>query len=258
MTQAGSPRVGVVGVGLMGLRHATILAQLPRVRLVAVADASAEARARAEARLTVPALPGWADLLALDLDAVVVALPEHLHRDCALAVLGAGHHLLIEKPLAIDPAEADEIAAAATSAQGYPPDRVAMAGHLLRFDPRYALARAAVRTGWLGEVVHITTRRNSAMTGPLRYGRGASLTGHVAVHDLDLIRWFTGQAIVRVTAEARRVRLREHGIDDSLLALLRLSGGAIAAVECAWILPAHLGAASTRASRSWAASAASR
>jgi len=195
------------------------------------------ARARAQEVFGVAAFADFRDLLALPgIEAVSICLPDNLHREAALGTLAAGKHLLLEKPLAMCVEEGEEICQAAARSGCH-----VMVGHLLRFDPRYALAREAFQSGRLGELVHVYARRNSAVLGPTRYGPNVSLAWHVTVHDIDLIRWITGEEVVRVTAEGSARVLARAGQTDSLAALLKLASGAFAVVESCWVLPEAYG-----------------
>src|SRR5215211_1300111 len=105
-------RVAVVGVGHLGRHHARILAAMPEVELVAVADARIEqARAVAEG-LSTRAVGDYRELLDR-VDAVSVAVPTTLHREVAGAFLDRGIATMVEKPLAATPAEAWDLVALA-------------------------------------------------------------------------------------------------------------------------------------------------
>src|SRR5438270_7620316 len=106
-------RVGVVGVGVMGSNHARVLAEVPGVHLVGVADPDrrhADYVARALGTQSVDSVDA---LLPLGLDAVTIAAPTHLHHDIALACIKRGVHVLVEKPIASTAEEGRSIVAAA-------------------------------------------------------------------------------------------------------------------------------------------------
>ncbi|HEX7291512.1 MAG TPA: Gfo/Idh/MocA family oxidoreductase [Conexibacter sp.] len=130
-------RIAVVGGGLIAQTvHVPTLAALPeRFELVALADPSATVREALAARY--PGLRTHADWRALiedeQLDALVVCSPNGTHVDVTLAALDAGLHALVEKPLAIDPADAETIAARSEAA-----GRVVQVGYHKRYDAGYA------------------------------------------------------------------------------------------------------------------------
>jgi predicted dehydrogenase len=128
-------RVGLIGAGLVGqAAHAHFLwDERELFDLVALADPSAAVRAAVGDRYGIPERhAGLDDLLGLELDAIVVAVPDAFHADLACAGLEAGLHVLCEKPLALSLEECDRIAAA-RDASG----RVLQVGTMKRFDPAY-------------------------------------------------------------------------------------------------------------------------
>src|SRR5688500_8406481 len=104
-------RIGVIGVGLFGGRHVAALSDIPYVEVAAVADADAARLEEVATRYQVARrYANGLDLAAdAELDAVVVATPEALHRAYVIAALEHGKHVLVEKPIATDVAEAEEM-----------------------------------------------------------------------------------------------------------------------------------------------------
>jgi predicted dehydrogenase len=110
-------RLGIAGCGWAGRRHREAAAAVEGVAVTAVADADAEARAERAAEWGVDTYEGYGALVAeADLDAVVVALPHHLHEDAAARAARAGIDVLCEKPIARTVAEADRMLDAAAEA----------------------------------------------------------------------------------------------------------------------------------------------
>ncbi len=225
-------RVAVVGLGLMGRRHAAVLAAHPAAELVAGVDLSSPARESFRAEFDVPTVHS---LSTVDADAVIVALPDNAHRAVAVEAIERGWHVLVEKPLATSVADARAIADAAAGSSA-----VVMAGQTLRFEPRYRQARATVRSGRLGEVGLCYARRNSAFGAAVRYGTTTALPWHVSVHDVDVATWVTGLRVVEVMARGTDRRLGGRGHLDSLGALLTLEGGVPLLLESSWVLPEQL------------------
>jgi predicted dehydrogenase len=129
---SGAPlRLGLVGAGRFATFLAESLADLPDVRIVAVADAD-PARGRLLAgRLTARAVGEWLPLIDdPGIDAIVVATPPDSHARIALAALDAGRHVFCEKPLATQPGDAARVAAAVASS-----GRVLVVDHVLRYNP---------------------------------------------------------------------------------------------------------------------------
>jgi len=228
-------RVGVIGVGQMGEKHAEVYSRLANCELVALADPRLEHCENVAERLGASAAVGdYQDLLARDdVQAVSICTPDESHRAPVLAALEAGKHVLLEKPLATDLEEAEEIANAVEQT-----DLKLMVAYLLRFDPRYVAVRDAIDRGDLGELLYIISHRNSPHTeGPKRYKQGTSLTMHVAAHDLDLIWWLTGWQPECVHATASTKLLRAKDMHDAASAVMTFKGGAFASVNYGWALP---------------------
>src|SRR6202035_2833518 len=92
-------RLGVVGVGVMGYNHARVLAEMPGVTLVGVADPDDKQADFVRRTLGCATVSDIRDLLELGIDAVSIAAPTHLHRIIALAAISCGVHVLVEKPI---------------------------------------------------------------------------------------------------------------------------------------------------------------
>ena len=111
-------QVGVIGLGEIGGAHCASIATLPQAQLVAVADLRSEVAATIAGRYGATAYGSAEELLAHPgLEAVIIALPDHLHLAAAKAAAAAGKAMLVEKPLAVDAAEAREIVRAAEAAK---------------------------------------------------------------------------------------------------------------------------------------------
>src|SRR5436190_10235005 len=133
-----SLRVGVVGVGVMGSNHARVIAELPGVEFVGVADPDRSQAQFVAETLGCKAASDLDALLALGVDAVTIAAPTHLHHELALACLKRGVHVMVEKPIASSAQEGRSIIAAARRA-----GVVLMVGHVERFNPAVAAIKEA-------------------------------------------------------------------------------------------------------------------
>jgi UDP-N-acetylglucosamine 3-dehydrogenase len=226
-------RVGVIGVGQMGLHHARIYQKLPHVELGAICEWDDERRERVGKDLGCTTHKEYTDLLAdPTIDAVSIVLPDNMHRDAVEAAVRAGKHILLEKPLAKDLADGQ---AMYELVKDY--DKVFTVGFLLRYDYRFAAIKQALDDGELGDIIHLYARRNSPIIGPRRYIGASDLSMHVMIHDIDYINWYMGSAPSKVFARGRSVLLAEYGMKDVIYALLTYPNGAIACLEACWVLP---------------------
>ena len=227
-------RVAVVGLGWFGERHARVYAQLPGARLVAVFDLdSARTKRVAAATGAEPHadLPGL--LSRPDIDAVSICLPDRLHLNAALAAIGAGKAILLEKPLAHDTTSARQIVEA-VEARG---TRL-MVGHILRFDPRYVQVYEAASPEWLGEPIHIRAKRNGVRATAKRLGGASSILFYMGVHDIDAMQWIGRSPITRVYAQKRQAL--GTGNEDALYAIVNFANGAVGSLDLSWAWPAGL------------------
>ena len=137
----------------MGRNHLRVLGELPGVRLAAIADPDAAALAAAATSSGARSFSDPMIMLAeADIDAVVIAAPTTIHLELTLAAIERGIAVLVEKPLAATPTEADQILAAA-SAAGAPP---VQAGHIERFNPAVLELERLLKAGWLSTVFAIS------------------------------------------------------------------------------------------------------
>lgn len=201
-------RIALLGAGrIASLVHAPVLARLSHARIVALADADPAARDRAGVPL--PGAVRYADwrraLDVADLDAVVVCLPPALHAPAAVAAFERGLHIYVEKPLALDLAEADAMIAAWREA-----GTVGAVGFNFRFHPLVEDAARRLRNGDLGRLLAVRslfTSARRALPGwkaDPRAGGGA--LADLATHHVDLIGFLARQPfdIATLAVDQRR------------------------------------------------------
>ena len=216
-------RVGVIGVGVMGCNHARVLAELPAVELVAVADPDPKQADFVGRALGCKTVPDVASLLALGIDAVSIAAPTHLHREIALACIGAGVHVMVEKPIASTVEEGREIIVAARRAGVQ-----LMVGHVERFNPAVQAIKDAIRNE---EILSVAITRVGPF--PPRMSN-VGVVIDLAVHDIDLISWFTGSAIVEVQPQLSSAKAER---EDIALLQFRTASGVLAHINTNWLTP---------------------
>jgi predicted dehydrogenase len=145
-------RLGVIGCGGFGLFALQQFTQVPGVTLVGMAGTHRPAALAAAARFGVENVDEVDALLGRDdVDLVYVATPPFLHHPQALAAIGAGKHVVVEKPLALTVAQADDLVAAARRA-----GRLLVANLMQRYNPLFGAVRRLVDSRVLGDVLHGT------------------------------------------------------------------------------------------------------
>jgi len=239
-------RLGVIGCGVMGPRHAADAKRSGLFSVVAVADVI-EDRARETAQNHgVPRwFPGGDELIGCDeVEAVVLALPADVRTPLAKRALAAGKHVLIEKPVAKNAGEVRELLAL----QG---DRVAACcSSRFRMLPSAAAITQCVAEGALGPIRLVRTRaitaaREAPKSSPPPWRQSKSLNGggilvNWGSYDLDYLLGITGWQLVPETVLAQTWPIAEHlsarvtpnsDADSHFIALVRCRGGAVLSVE---------------------------
>ena len=194
MAKTGGPAVAVIGAGYWGSNHARTLKGLGA--LAAVADRHPERAAALAGETETTAVAPEEVFADPAIDAVVLALPPEAHAENALAAIGAGKHVLVEKPIALKIEDGEAIVAAAERA-----GVVAMTGHVLRFHPAFERLTALIDEGALGKVRYIHSHR----VGLGKFHPENDALWDIAPHDLSLILAITGEEPSRVSGEGTAV-----------------------------------------------------
>lgn len=227
-------RVSIIGTGRMARIYADLLAERPDVELGGVCGRTGEKTSEFAKRYKMKGYDGGrvADLVEANppADAYLIATPEWVRLDPLKAVMATGKHVLVEKPLAASAGDAAELERLSPAEKA----RITVA-HSLRFSPRFAQLEASARSGALGEIRHIYSRRNAGTESARRVLGKFDLAYWLSCHDIDLMRWILQDDVESVYAISRD-GLR--GEDDYLLAHIRFRKGVDALHEVSWCTPA--------------------
>ncbi|WP_458040672.1 MULTISPECIES: Gfo/Idh/MocA family protein [Bacteria] len=269
-------RVAVIGTGFMGRMHAHAwrsahrffdLPQTPALRVLVGTDADRTAQAASRWGFD-EAATDWRSVIERDdIDVVDICTPGDTHAEIALVALAAGKHVMCEKPLANDVADADRMVAAADAATAR--GVVSMCGFSYRRTPALALARRLVEDGRIGEVRHVRAQylqdwlsdSEAPFTWRLDKSRAGSGTlGDIGAHSIDTAQWLTGDDIVGVSAMLRtfvptrpvleeqvglggRARAdaqrRSVTVDDAAAFTAEFAGGALGVFEATRLATGH-------------------
>ena len=226
-------RIGIVGAGAMGKTHARHWARVPGAKIVAIADSDASKAGAPAASVGAEALGSLEELLALGCDAVSVCTPTDTHRELSEKALGAGCHVLCEKPMALSIEDCDAMISAAERA-----GKLLCVGQVVRFFPEYANAKKLVDAGAVGNPAAVRTRRGGGFPGWSDWYSDPARTGGIlfdlGVHEFDWLLWCLGP-IVRVYAKSLTPRSLERC--DLALVTLRHASGCVSHVEATWADP---------------------
>ncbi len=225
-------RIGVIGIGWFGEVHCDAIRSVPSFELAALCTRTESRLQEVGRKYDVDKLfTDYNDMLADDdIDAVSVVTMWDQHTEPTLAALAAGKHVFLEKPMASTVEDCRKIVEAADKAAGH-----LMVGHICRFNPRYAAAKASIAGGSIGRILSLSSRRNiPAAWTPEILNKIGPIAGD-AIHDTDLMLWFTGAKIV--SAYAQTVDLRGKTYPDIGQTMYRFDNGATATLETVWCMP---------------------
>lgn len=194
--------------------------------LAAIVDADADAARVAAEAYGVRSMSLDAVFDDPSITAVSLASPAILHYSQAKAALEAGKHVYVEKPLALDVCQAEELCALAEQKQ-----RILMVGHLLQYHPVYVRLRAMVRGGELGRVLHIYSNRLSLG----KFRTEENVLWSFAPHDISMILGLVGEEPIAVTAQGAVAFT--PGVADLVTAQFRFANGPRAHLLVSWMHP---------------------
>ena len=222
-------RIGVIGVGRIGRMHAGYIArQTPRAELSAVSDVSAAAAEEVGAMYGVPAL-GPDEVIAAS-DAVAICTSTDTHVDYIIDAAEAGKAIFCEKPISLDLAQVDRVAAVLERR-----DVPFMVGFNRRFDPGHRAVREAVASGRIGEVRMARVTSRDPSPPPVDYVRvSGGIWVDMMIHDFDMAAYVVGSPVVQVWAQGANLidpAIGEAGDVDVAVAVLTHANGAITTID---------------------------
>jgi predicted dehydrogenase len=250
----GKLRIGLVGAGGIGRdQHLPGWSALPYCEVVAFADTSPPALEQASRLVPDAALfADWRELIAQEnLDIVDICTPNRTHSEIALTALGAGKHVLCEKPLATTSAEVIALAAASSRS-----GRLLMTAQHFRFDPTAQRMKAWLDAGMVGDVYYARAqwlRRRWLPARPTFTDRSLSGGGpafDIGVHVLDLACWFMGSPKPVSVSAALGTHLAQRDdlagewgdwdrasidVEDFAAGFVRFANGATLTLETSWL-----------------------
>ena len=220
-------RLGLIGMGLIGTAHARTLQHVDECELVAVADVDEQYRQPTE-EFGATFYSDYEQMIRREsLQGVIIATPNHLHVPIGIACAECGLHLLVEKPIAPELAEADRLLEAATRNKVH-----ILVGHQRRFNARVERAREIVMGGELGTLVGVTItwallKPPEYFEGPFawRKSKGGGPILINLIHEIDNLRYICGE-IKEVFAIASNL-VRKFAVEDTAGATFRFDNGAV-------------------------------
>ena len=231
--------VAVIGTGWCGGIRAATAAASPWVHELHIAEIK-EDRLAEVAKMTHPttATTDYRELLVNEsIDAVMVSTtPEPTHYPIAKESLQAGKHLLLEKPMALELSEADELIALAKKKK-----RWFTLGYSQRFNPKFAYVKRSIEDGTIGQPVtalvsrHITRNLGKKIGGRVKLSPAAM----EATHDIDFVLWcLAPRKPIRVYAqEVHKIMRGSYNVPDCVWIIVTMDDGTVFTIGAGWILP---------------------
>lgn len=214
--------IGIIGAGHFGAAHARALRDVETARLVAACRNDSDGLSAFTEEFGGRGYLDYRELLAdQDVDAVVIALPHHLHTEVAIAAADAGKHIMIEKPIAPTVAECRSILAAAARA-----GVTLMPGHTMRFTLPFLAARRVIDSGDVGPMRFGSSRMIKLWMEDNRRGwhldpeTGGGMLFTAGIHALDRLLAFAGRRATHVSA-ITTTAFHKQKADDAALLLIR-------------------------------------
>jgi len=236
-------KLGLIGLGYIGRVHLYNCLNLESAKLQAVSDISRKALKLAEKVGVKKTYNDYSKLLNDDsIDAVIIALPTHLHASCVKEAAEAGKHIFLEKPLARNPLEGKDIVSAIRKN-----GTKFMVGYPFRFASSFQALKENIESGELGEV-HLAYATNVA-SGPFMHRAegdiphpvpdwwfNKELTGggalmDVGSHMVNLARWYLGEISSVRSYLGHRFNF---DIEDHAICLFKFQSGTLAIVNVGW------------------------
>lgn len=234
-------RVGLIGVGKMGLSHYAILGAHPRVEVPAICDGASYITSGLRKYTHVETFKDHRKMFeSAQLDCVLVATPTASHYELASQALEHGLHVFIEKPLCLDPAQSKKLAELAAAKR-----RANQVGYHNRFIGTFMETRRLVRAGAIGELYHISgsafgpvvIRPKSGGTWRSKKAEGGGCLHDYASHVVDLMNFIAGPPERVVGANLRRIFSKD--VEDAVYATFRYPDGASGQLETNWSDDTH-------------------
>jgi len=230
--------VGIIGLGgVAQIVHLPILRKLSNVNIAGVAELNKNRlNSIAEKYHIEKKYLRYEELLKDEsIDAVIIATPTDTHRKIALDCISAGKHILVEKPIAINYAEAKEIIDAAKKYNAK-----VMFGMNLRFRPDAMLLKSLLNSGELGEIFYVRCgwirKQSSDQSWFLKREKsGGGVIIDLGIVLLDLALWIMNYKDI-VSVSVQKYCTETQNVEDSAVGLIRMEGGSVINFEVSWSL----------------------
>ncbi len=221
-------KVAVIGVGSMGQNHVRVYSNFDGIELVGVSDASVTQGQKIASKFKTKFYSDYHVMLTdARPDIVSIAVPSQLHKEVAIEAMRRGVNVLLEKPIALNEMESEEIIAAAKKY-----NVKLMIGHIERFNPAIIELKKHLAKNEIGSIYKIDVQRIGPFPDRIN---DVGVILDLAVHDIDIIEYVTGLSVEGIYAQTQQ---KIHSsCEDSLCAIIKYSGDVIASLNINYLSP---------------------
>jgi Predicted dehydrogenases and related proteins len=226
-------KIGIIGAGAIAGSHADAALKVSDVKLEAVADIQKDKAYLLAGKYGMTAYDDYEKMLCeQDLDIVIINLPHYLHKDATINILKKGINVLLEKPMALNAEECDEILEAANTNQVK-----LFIGHIQRYNDFNIKVRDIIQSGELGNLLMINEKRYVnyfSIDRPLWFLQkpkaGGGIVFNLGAHFFDKVQWTVGAKIRSVSAKTQYIN-DKYDVESSAQIFAVLDNGVSATCE---------------------------
>ncbi len=231
-------KIGIIGMGIRGTMFANTINENPFAEVAAISEYDENTLTSVKDIYNVPAFTDYKVMMdEVEMDGVIIATPDFLHKDAVLYAANKGIHLLCEKPFSTSVAECEEMVAAVKKNQVK-----CMVAFENRWNSPIVAAKNNIDGGSIGEILNVNARLNDTIFVPtelLKWSKGSSVGWFLFPHLVDMIAWFSGKSVESVYAVGTKKKLLSMGLDlyDTIQTTLNYTDGTHATLSSSWVLP---------------------
>jgi predicted dehydrogenase len=230
-------KICMIGAGRVGKNHSRILnGYVPGSEIIAIVDPVEEFLKVTADEFGIPNRYASLDqaLEKCDFDAVVITTPTPTHTSLAILAANKGKHVFLEKPMALNLNECDEIIASTKAAGVH-----LQIGFMRRFSPEFAAAYERIQAGEIGDVMMVKSMTNGPGLPPawaraLETSNG--MLAEVNSHDWDSVRWLMGSNFQRIYTEVANIKGKANNVDtpnfyDNAIVNIKYENGCLGSIS---------------------------
>lgn len=221
-------RIGLAGFGYWGPNLARAISNQKNAKLVAIADANLSSLNKASEQFF--GIETYEDYLLMlkneTIDAIVVAMPAKMHEVAALDSIKSGKHVLVEKPMVLNPKVGENLAEIAKIK-----NLIIMPGHTFVYNDLIVWAKAYISDGCLGKILNIYSQRLNL--GQLR--NDVNVVWNLAPHDISIFDYLLNSRPISVSATGASIT--QEGIEDVAFLSVKYHRNIIAHLHVSWLDP---------------------